>query len=111
MSLPESDKCVALSEICIYYKWKIFKKFYRNKKIIISETKWDEEFEAHEGFYSVSYIQGISTRNIKHWPINHQIRYMSVKFKKELHSKLSQDAILKFWHPELRNYLEVLKEG
>ena len=36
---------------------------------------------------------------------------MSVKFKKELHSKLSQDAILKFWHPELRNYLEVLKEG
>ena len=50
INLKRSDKHVALSNLSIYYKWRNFKKSYKN-------LKKNEELELLGGLYSVSNIQ------------------------------------------------------
>ena len=57
INLKKSDKYVALSNLNIYYTWKIIKKSYKNDKFKISAPTWNEEFELCDGSYSISDIQ------------------------------------------------------
>ena len=49
----KADKYVALSNLSIYYT----KKLYENNKFKISALAWNEQFELHDGSYSISDIQ------------------------------------------------------
>ena len=57
VNLKNSKKFVALSNLSIYYIWKDIKRPYKNSKFKISALTWNEEFELHDGSYSISYIQ------------------------------------------------------
>ena len=58
IELQRKDKCIALSNLSIYYTWKkIFKKSYNNNKFKISAPTWNEELEFTDGSYSISDIQ------------------------------------------------------
>ena len=57
IDLWRKDKYIALSNLSIYYTWKIFKKLYKNNKFKISAPTWNEEFELPDGSYSLSDIQ------------------------------------------------------
>ena len=57
INLKRSDKCVALSNLSIYYTWKNIKKLYKINKFKISALTWNEGFELPDGPYSVSDIQ------------------------------------------------------
>ena len=48
-NLKRRDKCVALSNLSIYYAWKKIKKSYKNNKFKISAPTWNEEFELPDG--------------------------------------------------------------
>ena len=43
------SKNVALSNLSIYYTWRIMKKPCKNSKFKISATTWNEEFELLDG--------------------------------------------------------------
>ena len=45
IDLRRKDKCIALSNLSIYYTWKNIKKSYKNNKFKISAPTWNEEFE------------------------------------------------------------------
>ena len=51
------DKYIALPNLSIYYTWKNFKKLYQNKKLKISASTRNEEFELPDESYSISDIQ------------------------------------------------------
>ena len=57
INLKRSDKCVALSNLSIYYTRKNIKKSYRINKFKMSTPSWNEELELSDGSYSVSDIQ------------------------------------------------------
>ena len=57
MNLKKSNNYVTLSNLSIYYLWKNIKESYRNNKFKISAPTLNEEFELHDGSYSVSDIQ------------------------------------------------------
>ena len=57
ISQKRSDKYVVLPNLSIYYTWKNITKSYKNNKLKISAPTWNEEFELHDGSYSVSDIQ------------------------------------------------------
>ena len=57
INLKGSDKCVALSNLSIYYTWKNIKKSYKNNKFKISALTQNEEFELPDGSYSELDIQ------------------------------------------------------
>ena len=57
IELRRSDKYVALSNLSIYYTWKNIKQSYKNNKYKISAPTRNEEFELHDGSYSISDIQ------------------------------------------------------
>ena len=57
INLKRSDKCVALSNLSIYYTWKNIKKLYKINKFKISALTWNEGFELPDGPYSISDIQ------------------------------------------------------
>ena len=57
INLKGSDKCVALSNLSIYYTWKNIKKSYKDNTFKISAPTWNEEFELPDGSHSVSDIQ------------------------------------------------------
>ena len=57
INLKRSDKYVALSNLSIYYAWKILQKSYKNNKFKIQAPTWNEKFELPDGTYSVSDIQ------------------------------------------------------
>ena len=64
IDLREKNKYIALSNLNIYYKWKIMKKPYKNNKFKVSSASaWNEEFELLDGPYSISVVKIIS--NIK----------------------------------------------
>ena len=69
VNLKRSDKCVALSNLSIYYTQKNMKKSYKNNKFKISSQIWNEEFELLDGSYSVSDIQDYFKYILK----NHEI--------------------------------------
>ena len=57
INLKRSDKCVALSNLCMYYTWKNIKNLYKKNKFKISAPTWNKEFESSDGSYSISDIQ------------------------------------------------------
>ena len=57
IDLKRSDIYVPLSNLSIYYTWKIIKKSYMNNKFKISAPICNEEFELPEGSYFISNIQ------------------------------------------------------
>ena len=58
IDLRRKDKYVDLSNISIYYTWKNIKKSYKNNKLKISTSTWNEELELRDGSYSISDFQG-----------------------------------------------------
>ena len=60
INLKRSDKCVALSNLSIYYTWKNIKKSYKNNEFKMSPPIWNEEFKLPDGSYSKSDIQDYS---------------------------------------------------
>ena len=56
-SSKSRDKYVALSNISIYYTWKIIKNSYKRKKFKIVALTWNDKFELLDGSYSVSGIR------------------------------------------------------
>ena len=57
IDLRKKGKCIALSNLSIYYTWKNIKKPYKNDKFKISAPTWNEEFELFDGSCSISDIQ------------------------------------------------------
>ena len=55
--LRRGQKTVALSNLSIYYTWKIVKSSYNNNKFKMSAPTWSEEFKLPDGSYSISDIQ------------------------------------------------------
>ena len=55
--LKISNKHVALQSSSIYYTWKNIRKEYKNNKLKIKGSTWNDEFELPDGSYSVSDIQ------------------------------------------------------
>ena len=57
INLNRSNKCVALSNLSIYYTWKNVKKSDKNNKFKISAATWNEKLELPDASYYVSDIQ------------------------------------------------------
>ena len=51
------NKYIALSNLTIYYTWKIIKKLYKNDILKISASTWNEKLKLPDGPYYVSDIQ------------------------------------------------------
>ena len=49
IKLKRSDKFVALSNLCIYYAWKIIQKSQKNNKFEISAPRCNEELQLPVG--------------------------------------------------------------
>ena len=56
LDLRSSNKHVALQNLSIYYTWKNISKQYKNDKLKIIASTWNDEFELPDGSYSVSNI-------------------------------------------------------
>ena len=54
--LKKFKKRVVLQNLFICYTWKNIRKQYRNNKLKIIATTWNDEFELPDGSYSVSVI-------------------------------------------------------
>ena len=57
INLKTSDKCVALSNLSIYYTWKNVKKSYHSNKFKTSARTWNKKLELPDASYSISNIQ------------------------------------------------------
>ena len=57
IDLRRGEKSTALSNLSIFYTWKIMKKPYNNSKFKISDPAWNSIFELPDGSYSISDIQ------------------------------------------------------
>ena len=57
LDLRRGEKSIALSNLSIYYTWKIIKSSYNNNKLKISAPTWNNKFELLDGSYSISNIQ------------------------------------------------------
>ena len=57
LDLRKGQKSVALSNLSIYYPWKIIKSSYQNDEFKISAPTWSDEFELPDGSYAISDIQ------------------------------------------------------
>ena len=57
LDLRKGQKSVALSNLSIYYPWKIIKSSYQNDKFKISAPTWSDEFQLPDGSYAISDIQ------------------------------------------------------
>ena len=61
LDLRRNEKSIALSNLSIYYIWKIIKPPYNDNKFKISAHKilptWNDKFELPKGSYSLSDIQ------------------------------------------------------
>ena len=75
------------------------KSSYDKNKFKISPPTWSDEFELPDGSYSISdfkIILSIVLKNIRKMLIIHQLKYMQIKLKIELHLELKMDIILSF---------------
>ena len=52
-----NNKDIGLVNLSIYYTWKNIRSAYNNNKFKISVPTWNDEFELHDGSYSISDIQ------------------------------------------------------
>ena len=57
LDLRSSNENVALQNFSTYYTWKSIRKQYKNNKLEIIATTWNDKFELPDSFYSVSDIQ------------------------------------------------------
>ena len=57
LDLRIGEKVIALSNLSIYYTWKIIKSSYNNSTLKISTPTWNDKFELPDGLYSVSDLQ------------------------------------------------------
>ena len=57
LDLRRGEKIIALSNLSNYYTWKNIKSSYNNNRFKISAPTRKDQFELHDGFYSVSDIQ------------------------------------------------------
>ena len=48
---------MALANLSIYYTWKNIKSAYNNNKFKTSAPTWNDEFDLHDGCYSIADIQ------------------------------------------------------
>ena len=103
LDLRRNEKSIALSNLSIYYIWKIIKIPYNDNKFKISAHKilptWNDKFELPKGSYSLSDIQGYFEYILKKH--KEKIDNPSIKIyvnKIELHLKLRQGIILSFEH-------------
>ena len=68
INLKRKDKCVALSNLSIYYTWKNIKKSYKTDKFKMSSPTWNEWFKLPNRSHSASGIQetisSISSKNM-----------------------------------------------
>ena len=53
LDLRIGEKTIALTNLSIYYTWKIIKSSYNNNKLEISAPTWNNKFELPGGLYSV----------------------------------------------------------
>ena len=53
LDLRRGQKCVALSNLSIYYTWKNIKSLYKNNEFKISAPTWSDKFELPDGSYSI----------------------------------------------------------
>ena len=53
LDLRSSNKHVALQNLSTYYTWKNIRKQYKNNKLKIIVSTWNDEFELTDDFYSV----------------------------------------------------------
>ena len=54
LDLRIGEKIIALSNLSIYYIWKIIKIPYNNNKFKIYAPTWNDKFQLPDGSYSVS---------------------------------------------------------
>ena len=52
LDLRIGEKTIALTNLSIYYTWKIIKSSYNNNKFEISARTWNNKFELPGGLYS-----------------------------------------------------------
>ena len=79
LDLGLGKKVIALSNLSVYYTWRIIKSSYNNNKFKISTPTWNDEFELPDGSYSVSDIQDYFKYTLKNMGkilVNHQYKYM-----------------------------------
>ena len=57
LNLKNANKNIALVNLSICYTWKNIKFEYNNNKFKISAPTWNDEFDLHDGSYSVFDIQ------------------------------------------------------
>ena len=55
--LRSSNKHVGLQSLSIYYTWKNIRKHYKNNKLKIIASTWNDEIELPDVSYSLSDIQ------------------------------------------------------
>ena len=55
IDLRRSEKNISLSNLSIYYTWKIIKRSYNNNKFKISAPTWNDEFELPDGLFKIKY--------------------------------------------------------
>ena len=97
--LKRSDKYVALSNLSLYYTWKIIKKSYKNNKFKISAPTWRKEFELSDSSYSVSDTKDYFEYIIKkHVTITDSslIRICVNKVENRIKFKIKRDIISNF---------------
>ena len=97
--LKRSDKYVVLSNLSLYYTWKIIKKSYKNNKFKISAPTWRKEFELSDSSYSVSDTKDYFEYIIKkHVTITDSplIRICVNKVENRIKFKIKRDIISNF---------------
>ena len=57
LNLKNTNKNIALANLCIYYTWKNVKSDYNNNKFKISPPTWNDTFDVSDGFYSIAALQ------------------------------------------------------
>ena len=72
INLKWNDKYVSLSNLSIYYTWKIKKRSYKNNEFQTSALMLNDKFELPNVSYSVSCLYGYFEHVIrKHEVVNH----------------------------------------
>ena len=112
IDLKESEKYVALSNLSIYHKWKNIEKSYKNNKFGVSAPTWNEQFEQHDGSYSVSdiedYFQYILKRNGQKTDNPSIIIYVN-KIENRIKFKIKTGYYLELLAPETMKLLRSTK--
>ena len=55
IDLRRGEKNISLSNLSIYYTWKIIKRSYNNNKFKISAPTWNDEFELPDRLFKIKY--------------------------------------------------------